>query len=344
VSFSNTAYRWHSDPSPDATLPLDIPEEASEAERYRAERDHRRHTFDQLAARFLGPVIVVNDEGRLTHWNCEQAQFTDTDAEVAPGRPAHEVIGTEHKTETPAETVTETGDAVRESDVRTVPQGDDDRAYVKAVDVPLTAPCGETVGAFEFVYRVAELVSSASQSRMFSDGSARIWKGASRGWSGRPRRSRITSRRSRRSPTPRPSTSGRSPTRSEAETGRIEKLIESVSGIAADAIQGVKQTTDRVSEIESRVGTVQDNQREIRSATVDVSNQLEQIAAATDEQAAGAEDVSAKLTSTAEEVERIADEVTKLAAANRRRTEQVTEIGRNVDALERSLESVTTGE
>jgi beta-glucosidase len=79
-------------------------------------------------------------------------------------------------------------------------------------------------------------------------------------------------------------------------------------------------------------------------ATVDVSNQLEQIAAAADEQAAGAEDVSAKLTSTAEEVERIADEVTKLAAANRRRTEQVTEIGRNVDALERSLESVTTGE
>lgn len=77
---------------------------------------------------------------------------------------------------------------------------------------------------------------------------------------------------------------------------------------------------------------------------MDVSNQLEQIAAATDEQAAGAEDVSAKLTSTAEEVERIADEVTKLAAANRRRTEQVTEIGRNVDALERSLESVTTGE
>jgi len=116
VSFSNTAYRWHSDPSPDATLPLDIPEEASEAEWYRAERDHRRHTFDQLAARFLGPVIVVNDEGRLTHWNCEQAQFTDTDAEVALGRPAYEVIGTETKTETLVETVTETGDAVRESE------------------------------------------------------------------------------------------------------------------------------------------------------------------------------------------------------------------------------------
>jgi len=96
--------------------------------------------------------------------------------------------------------------------------------------------------------------------------------------------------------------------------------------------------------IESRAGTVQDNQREIRSATADVSNQLEHIAATIDEQAAGAEDASAKLTSTVEEVERITDEVTKLAAATRRRTEQVTEIGRNVDALERTLEPVTTGE
>ena len=130
----------------------------SDAEQYRAERDHWRHMFDQLAAQFPDPVIVVDDDGRLTHWNREQAAFTETDAEAALGRPANEVIGTKNTTETLAETVAETGEAVQASDVRTVPQGDGEEAYVRAVGVPLTAPDDETAGAFEFVHRVTELV------------------------------------------------------------------------------------------------------------------------------------------------------------------------------------------
>ena len=142
----------------DATLEPDVPADASETEQLRAERDHWRHLFDELAAQFPEPVIIVDDEGRLTHWNREQAQFTDIDAEAALGRPAHEVIGTKNKTETLAETVAETGEPVRESDIRTIPQGNGEEAYARAVGVPLTAPDGETAGAFEFVYRVTELV------------------------------------------------------------------------------------------------------------------------------------------------------------------------------------------
>ena len=96
----------------DASLAPDVPADTSETERLRAERDHWRHMFDQLAAQFPEPVIVTDDEGRLTHWNREQERFTGTDAADALGRPAHEAIGTENRAETLAETVARTGEAV----------------------------------------------------------------------------------------------------------------------------------------------------------------------------------------------------------------------------------------
>ena len=114
--------------------------------------------FDQLAAQFPEPVIIVNHEGRLTDWNRAQAQFSGTDAADVLGRPAREAVGTKNKTETLAEAVAQSGEAVRESDVRTIPTTDGGEAHARAVGVPLTTPDGEVAGAFEFVYRVTELV------------------------------------------------------------------------------------------------------------------------------------------------------------------------------------------
>ena len=443
----------------EASLAPDIPANASEAERLRAERDHWRHMFDQLAAAFPEPVIVTDEEGRLTHWNREQEKFTGTDAADALGRPAHETIGTENKTETLAETVARTGEAVRETDVRTIPQHDGDEAHGRAVGVPLTAPDGEVVGAFEFVYRVTELVE---QRKSVEDVQRQVSEDLEGCVSGLERASsqvtdnvetiadiaeseaehvravddeignfsatteevaasvetistqssetaelaadseesitelletveRVASASDRMASdaedladrvaeiddvvtviddiadqinilalnasieAARAGEAGEGfavvadevkslASESKTEADRIEELIESVSEIAADTIQGVEQTTDRVDEIETRIETVQGNQREIQSSIADVSNQLDQIAAATDEQATSAEDVSSKLGSTVEGVEQIADEIAELAAANRKQTEQVAEIGRNVEALERSLQSAVEEE
>ena len=145
--------------TPDAaSLAPEQPESRDEAERLRAERDHWRHLFDQLAAQFPEPVIVVDDDGRLTHWNREQADFIGVDPEEALGRSAHEVVGTEAVTETLAEEVARTGEPVRETEVRSGTHDDGTDWHVRATGVPLVAPDGDVVGAFEYVSRVTGLV------------------------------------------------------------------------------------------------------------------------------------------------------------------------------------------
>ena len=142
----------------DATLAPDFSDIRNDAERYRAERDHWRHLFDQLAAEFPEPVIVVDDDGRLTHWNEEQASFVGLPAEQAVGKHAHEVIGTEEVTETLAEEVARTGKTIRETDVRTITNTEGQKGHGRAMGVPLTAPDGSVVGSFEVLYQVTDLV------------------------------------------------------------------------------------------------------------------------------------------------------------------------------------------
>ena len=141
-----------------ATLAPDLPDGLSEAERYKAERDHWRHMFDQLAAEFPEPVIVVDDDGRLTHWNEKQASFVGLPADEALGREAHEVIGTEDVTETLAEEVARTGETIRETEVRTITNTAGEKGHGRAMGVPLTAPDGSVAGSFEVLYQVTDLV------------------------------------------------------------------------------------------------------------------------------------------------------------------------------------------
>ncbi|WP_144901041.1 methyl-accepting chemotaxis protein [Halobellus captivus] len=141
-----------------ASLAPDLSDDLSESERYRAERDHWRHMFDQLAAEFPEPVIVVDDDGRLTHWNEEQASFVGLAAEEALGQRAHEVIGTEAVTETLAEKVARTGETIREREVRTITNTAGEKGHGRAMGVPLSAPDGSVVGSFEVLYQVTDLV------------------------------------------------------------------------------------------------------------------------------------------------------------------------------------------
>ncbi|RLM53673.1 PAS domain-containing protein [Halobellus sp. Atlit-31R] len=142
----------------EASLAPDVPDEYGDAERYRAERDYWRQLFDGLAAAFPEPVLVVDDDGRLTHWNEAHTSFIGISAEEALGRPAHEVIGTESTTETLAEQVVRTGETVRETEIRSGTDDDGEEWHVRATAIPLSAPDGDVVGAFEVVSRVTELV------------------------------------------------------------------------------------------------------------------------------------------------------------------------------------------
>jgi len=142
----------------EASLAPDFSHIDDETERYRAERDHWRHMFHQLAEEFPEPVIAVDDEGRLTHWNDAQTDFVGVPAEETLGKPAHDVLGTEGVTETLAEKVARTGERIREQRVRTITNADGEEGHGRAMGVPLTSPSGESVGAFEVLYRVTDLV------------------------------------------------------------------------------------------------------------------------------------------------------------------------------------------
>ncbi|MFA1610964.1 methyl-accepting chemotaxis protein [Halobellus rubicundus] len=142
----------------EATLAPDFSHIDDETERYRAERDHWRHMFNQLAAEFPEPVIAVDDEGRLTHWNDAQESFVGIPAAETLGKPAHDVIGTEDVTETLAEKVVRTGERIRETNVRTITNTNGEKGHGRAMGVPLTSPSGEVVGSFEVLYRVTDLV------------------------------------------------------------------------------------------------------------------------------------------------------------------------------------------
>ncbi|MFB6193486.1 MAG: methyl-accepting chemotaxis protein [Halobaculum sp.] len=126
-----------------------------ERERLAAERDFWRGLFEQLVAEFPEGVLVTDDEGTLTHWNDRLARDLDIPATEAIGRNAYDVIGTEGETETLAEEVARRGETVSEDHVREVPTTD---RIFQVYGVPLRAPGGEVVGAFEVAPDVSDHV------------------------------------------------------------------------------------------------------------------------------------------------------------------------------------------
>jgi len=124
----------------------------------RDERDFWKHLFDSLVEEFPEAVIVVDDDGILTHWNESHEEIANIPAEEVIGRNAYEVLGTDGVEETLAEEVARTGRSIREDDLRTTTDPEGNRYHIRCSGTPLRAPDGEVVGAFELVSQVTDLV------------------------------------------------------------------------------------------------------------------------------------------------------------------------------------------
>ncbi|MFC6724574.1 PAS domain-containing protein, partial [Halobium palmae] len=60
-----------------------------------AERDFWRGAFESVVERLPEPVMVVDSEGRITHWNGASESLTNVDAAEAVGQVASDVTGAE---------------------------------------------------------------------------------------------------------------------------------------------------------------------------------------------------------------------------------------------------------
>jgi len=112
----------------------------------RRERDFWKEMFNQLIVDFPEGVLVTANDGTLTHWNSALADALHISPSEALGEHAYDVIGTENKEETLAETITRTEQVIKEDEIREVPTTD---VIFQNYGIPLRAPDGTVVGAFE---------------------------------------------------------------------------------------------------------------------------------------------------------------------------------------------------
>lgn len=133
-----------------------------EVDRLRRERDFWRNLFDQLVAEFPEPVLIVNDDGIVTHWNDPHVELSGITQDEAIGKQAIDVLGTEGVDETLAEQIARTGETVREDRIRSGNR-EDGEWHIRAAGSPLRAPDGDVVGAFEYVAIVTDLVERRRQ-------------------------------------------------------------------------------------------------------------------------------------------------------------------------------------
>ncbi|GAA0509024.1 methyl-accepting chemotaxis sensory transducer with Pas/Pac sensor [Halorubrum aquaticum] len=131
------------------------PEDDDEVDRLRHERDFWRSMFDQLVGEFPEGVLVTRTDGGLTHWNRTLADHLNIDGAEAIGEHAYDVIGTENRDETLAETIAREETAIEEVEIREVPTTD---AKFQNYGVPLRGPDGTVAGAFEVASDVSEHV------------------------------------------------------------------------------------------------------------------------------------------------------------------------------------------
>ncbi|WP_258560413.1 methyl-accepting chemotaxis protein [Halorhabdus salina] len=114
--------------------------------------------FESLLDGLPEAAFAVDTEGSITHWNDAVASLIGLPASEAIGMDAYDIFGTEGHSETLAETVVRTGEAVRESEFRSAGDADEEQAHARAIGVPIRSADGSVTGAVEILLDVSEVV------------------------------------------------------------------------------------------------------------------------------------------------------------------------------------------
>lgn len=72
------------------------------------------HILDGLIESYPDPVLVVDDRAVITHWDGAMEEMHGVPREDTIGEQAYDVVGPKEESETLAETVVRTAEAVRE--------------------------------------------------------------------------------------------------------------------------------------------------------------------------------------------------------------------------------------
>jgi len=118
------------------------------------------HAFRMLVETFPEPVFVIDADGKITGWNEEMVDLMGYTEDEVRGRNAYDVFGTEGESETLAETTLRTGEAIRETDIRTATDADGNPFHSRAMAVPIPDASGTTVAVVEVISSVTDLIET----------------------------------------------------------------------------------------------------------------------------------------------------------------------------------------
>ena len=138
----------------EATLATAVPSGDSK-DAIKEQRDFWKSLFQSLTEAFPEPLIVVDDDGEITHWNEVGEDFSGIAAEEAIGEPAGEVTGVE---ETVAEQSVRTAEAISLDEIRSGEGASGKEWHTRDIAVPLRDHNEEIVGGFGLALRVTDLV------------------------------------------------------------------------------------------------------------------------------------------------------------------------------------------
>ncbi|THE65951.1 PAS domain S-box protein [Salinadaptatus halalkaliphilus] len=143
-----------SNTSEDPLLP-DI-EEEEPLEQVKKERDFWQSMFQSLVENAPTPILVTDNEERITHWNEACVEFTGLSQSDAIGTAASEFVVDDGEEFVVQPAVRHDEPAV--ADKRTGEYPDGSTWTTKDVGVPLEGPDGEVVGGIEYVVEITEVV------------------------------------------------------------------------------------------------------------------------------------------------------------------------------------------
>lgn len=267
-------------------------------ERVRKERDHWRALFESIVETYPEPILVVDADGTLTHWNEELASITGVDPDDAVGESAREIAGVDEGESTIAEQVVEQGEPIRADEVRSGTSAAGERWHTRDVATPMRDADGNVVGAFEIASDVTELVEEREeierlQRKISGQVLENVVKLEEAAETVANRSEEITALASRQSKT------------TDDVTAEIQNLTATIEEIASTASEVASQSSDAVdvaTESSTAADSALENMDEITDATETVTDQVAEL-----------EEAVAAIDDGAEMLDRIADETNMIA-------------------------------